>query len=198
MFRWFSRCLPGLSLICFSFLLIFAFTDVNEWLPWLSCSFIERRAYHRYEPGNAPRSAPVRLKLSQQIYIYYTIFVHVDTVLFSSRLCLALLRVRSELKKTLMRRNDLPTPSAPSRIPDRSATSTPVSQYDSDYSDETISTLVEPVSSDEVVHAIILPNYAEDMETLTATLSVLASHDRAATQYEVSEQISIQGERHNC
>lgn len=38
----------------------------------------------------------------------------------------------------------------------------------------------------EVVHAIILPNYCEGMDTLETTLKVLASHPRAATQYEVS------------
>jgi hypothetical protein len=38
---------------------------------------------------------------------------------------------------------------------------------------------------DRVVHAIILPNYMEDLGTLRETLDVLASHRRARSQYEV-------------
>ncbi|KAJ6007424.1 hypothetical protein N7540_011400 [Penicillium herquei] len=39
---------------------------------------------------------------------------------------------------------------------------------------------------DELIHAIILPNYSEDLHTLETTLNVLASHPRARSQYEVS------------
>jgi hypothetical protein len=48
---------------------------------------------------------------------------------------------------------------------------------------------------DEIVHAIILPNYKEDIETLKQTLAVLASHDQASCQYEVSLQRRFPG---NC
>jgi hypothetical protein len=36
-----------------------------------------------------------------------------------------------------------------------------------------------------IVHAIILPNYKEEMETLRETLEVLASHQLARSSYEV-------------
>ena len=39
---------------------------------------------------------------------------------------------------------------------------------------------------DQVVHIIILPNYKEDMGTLTETLAILASHRQAMTQYKVN------------
>jgi hypothetical protein len=38
---------------------------------------------------------------------------------------------------------------------------------------------------DLVLHAIILPNYKEDMDTLKETLEVLASHPQAKSSYEV-------------
>ncbi|KAI3105138.1 CAZyme family GT2 [Penicillium roqueforti] len=41
------------------------------------------------------------------------------------------------------------------------------------------------VNNQEVVHAIILPNYEENFDTLWTTLHVLASHPRAASQYEI-------------
>lgn len=36
-----------------------------------------------------------------------------------------------------------------------------------------------------VVHAILLPNYKEDIDTLRETLEVLASHAQARTSYDV-------------
>ncbi|KAJ5349413.1 hypothetical protein N7541_007140 [Penicillium brevicompactum] len=37
----------------------------------------------------------------------------------------------------------------------------------------------------ELIHAIVLPNYCEDLHTLETTLKVLASHPRARSQYEI-------------
>ena len=39
---------------------------------------------------------------------------------------------------------------------------------------------------ESVVHAIILPSYKEDMDTMRETLSVLASHILAKSSYDVS------------
>lgn len=47
------------------------------------------------------------------------------------------------------------------------------------------------VNNQEVVHAIILPNYEENFDTLWTTLHVLASHPRAASQYEVSSVLVV-------
>lgn len=38
-----------------------------------------------------------------------------------------------------------------------------------------------------ILHAIILPNYKEDMDTLRETLDILASHSQASSSYEVSQ-----------
>lgn len=40
--------------------------------------------------------------------------------------------------------------------------------------------------ADSVVHAIILPSYKEDLDTLKETVSVLASHVLAKSSYDVS------------
>jgi hypothetical protein len=40
-----------------------------------------------------------------------------------------------------------------------------------------------------IIHAIILPNYMEDIATLRETLDVLASHRKARTQYEVGYEL---------
>lgn len=56
--------------------------------------------------------------------------------------------------------------------------------------------LVNEIPEEELVHAIILPNYGEDLHTLETTLKVLANHPRARTQYEVSPRISQKPSEH--
>lgn len=48
-----------------------------------------------------------------------------------------------------------------------------------------------------IVHLIILPNYAEDMDTLFETLDVLASHSLALTQYKVINLIKNNSKKIN-
>jgi len=44
-------------------------------------------------------------------------------------------------------------------------------------------------SIDRVIHAIIIPNYKEEMDTLRETLDVMASHPQARDTYDVSTSI---------
>lgn len=47
---------------------------------------------------------------------------------------------------------------------------------------------------DKVIHAIIIPNYKEDIDGLRETLDVLASHPQARLSYDVS---SLTSEHHH-
>lgn len=42
------------------------------------------------------------------------------------------------------------------------------------------------IATESVIHAIIVPNYKEEMDTLRETLEVLASHPQARETYDVS------------
>ena len=42
-----------------------------------------------------------------------------------------------------------------------------------------------------IVHAIVIPNYKEEMDTLRETLEVLASHPQACDSYDVSSLVFI-------
>jgi hypothetical protein len=42
------------------------------------------------------------------------------------------------------------------------------------------------VEQPQDIHAILIPNYKEDIEVLRETLEVLASHPQARAQYDVS------------
>lgn len=70
------------------------------------------------------------------------------------------------------------------------------SGYETDHSESDIelSTATTETDWDEdrepLVHAIIVPNYKEELDTLRETLDVLGSHPQARTSYEVSFSIS--------
>lgn len=106
------------------------------------------------------------LNVAQQIFLIYTVFVHTNLLAFAVRLSCSLWYTIRQTKQVLNRR-----PSSPFREPVSPTQKIP---------DPTVFEI-----EDEVVHAIILPNYGEDLHTLRTTLNVLASHPRASSQYEV-------------
>jgi hypothetical protein len=188
MWRWFSRCFPGISIILLLLLLVFAFPETANWsssLPW---------------PGRVPTTTtpppadhgsgkmPAPLSLAQKFFIAYTIMVHVNAQTFVMRLSWALTRAVKETRAVLRRRPSTKTFTGPSGTETPpfadSPASTPISTSPPEPTFFDLGQLEEGEDV-EVVHAIILPNYCEDLDTLQTTLNVLASHPRAATQYEV-------------
>jgi hypothetical protein len=186
--RWASRCIPGLSTLCLIVILILAFRESTPARPV--------PARHSQEDVDSPylqqptiSSTPAALRYSQKFFIIYVLLAHTDTFLFTIRLFFSIIIVKSKLRTVLLRRADLPSGfysegvlspidgqelsqrSSPQRSPKLDAKSVSFSL---------------PSDSEEVIHAIIIPNYQEDIETLRLTLDVLASHPRACTQYKVS------------
>lgn len=109
------------------------------------------------------------LSVAQQIFIVYTLLVHTNLLVFALRLSCSLWYTLRQTKQVLSRRyNPISSPFREPASPTQKLPDTTVFEVE-----------------DEVVHAIILPNYGEDLHTLRTTLNVLASHPRASTQYEV-------------
>lgn len=59
--------------------------------------------------------------------------------------------------------------------------------YSSEAGDEPEYLLGSDITAESVVHAIIVPNYKEEMDTLRETLEVLASHPQAREVYDVND-----------
>jgi hypothetical protein len=180
MLQWLSRCIPGLSAIGLVVLLVLALGNDDHY------------ALYSSQDGRSPAQFgpfPQRLRLSQKLLIFYLLLVHIDTVLFSCRLCFSIIVVNQKIRATLLRRHDLPSgfysegilqPADAKEMSSKSSQSSRSSPFDSDQ------LRINEPSTGEVIHAIIIPNYREDIDTLRTTLAVLASHPRARTQYEVS------------
>jgi hypothetical protein len=148
------------------------------------------------------------LTLAQLAFLAYNFVLHAQSLVFCAQLTIALwwmtrgiraVRARATLTADLeakeLRRKfgHHHTPSSSSLS--ASVASGSLSSYTSDSEEEGksmyamqdfIDSLGEVVAPEErVVHAIVVPNYMEDLGTLRETLDVLASHRRARTQYEV-------------
>jgi hypothetical protein len=178
MIRWLSRCIPGLSGIGLVVLLIFALRDAEQ-----------PQFFFLQQDGPSAQSglSSQGLRLTQKLFIFYTLLVHLDTFFFAIRLCFSIIVVNKNLRATLLRRHDLPSGFysegilQPADAQELNSTSL---QFDPNRTRPN-----EPITS-EVIHAIVIPNYQEDIDTLRITLAVLAAHPRARTQYEVSSSVS--------
>ncbi|KAI2695030.1 hypothetical protein CBS147332_9464 [Penicillium roqueforti] len=146
---------------------------------------------HGQLPGeHASDGRPTTLPLTQKIIIGMSLFVHLNAFYFAIRLFFALLKTPRESKKALQRRHSTTPKSVDTEDAFEAELAGNVSlsvlggtqfEAESKYL----------VNNQEVVHAIILPNYKENFDTLWTTLYVLASHPRAASQYEVSSVLVV-------
>ncbi|KAL5049423.1 hypothetical protein BDW71DRAFT_204683 [Aspergillus fruticulosus] len=155
--QWAARCLPGYSTLALLVLLLLSASDAIPG-PW------------RDPAGNKP-DRPT-LNLAQKIFIVYSFFVRLNTLLFTGRLSWALFYSFTQTSKVPKRRaaylpSGTPEPSSPRGDP-------PPTALDKKFTQDSISKVAE-----EVTRAIIIPKYNEDVGTLRETLDVLASHPRA-------------------
>lgn len=187
MLRWLSRCFPGISTLLLLVLLAFAFGDIEtlRHVPF----FHSKGHTEENEPPARYGVAPLKLKFSQKIFIFYFLLTHVDTFFFALRLFFSSMLVTRKIKSTLQKR-DNPLPQSSSELDLFSARENDVQRS------RLRSGIATPKPSDllqgaEVIHSIIIPNYGEEIETLRTTLAVLASHPRAVSQYEVSQKFRM-------
>lgn len=186
MLGWVTRCLPGLSIIVLVVLLLCAFTDLLQYSPFKS--FVPPSTS---EPGQNDDGIWSGLSLAQSIFVVYGVLVHAHMLGFTLRLGWSMFRATVNAKVALERRLwQTPSPSPRSQAEDEMEP--PLSPISMSSADSLIPKIamknvnVNESVEEELVHAIILPNYCEDIHTLETTLKVLASHPRAKSQYEVS------------
>lgn len=188
MWGWLTRCLPGFSIIALALLLICAFSDFLHSALWKGIlpPWVEQPFRTGWLIG---------LNLAQSIFVVYAVVLHLQMFMFTIRLAWSFVRMTSKTKEALDRRplwtpSVSPSPSASdegydSHPPSPVALPSPIPFGEKLYP----ITIAKEIIEDELIHAIILPNYCEDIHTLETTLKVLASHPRAKSQYEVSLQL---------
>lgn len=133
-----------------------------------------------------------------QVFAYYSLFVHTMVFLVPIRACRGLWDVTASLKRAARIQalsefkksdKDRRTSSSSFASSETLTSNSPapfavasdeVSDTEAELSD------IEDLDSPTIIHAIVIPNYKEELDILRETLDVLASHPQAAACYDVS------------
>jgi hypothetical protein len=123
-----------------------------------------------YPTGLTKRTNPI---VAQFIFSTYTIALHILALFFPLRLCRAVWTATSAIQQAQYESGNF------------------ISNKEKD-NDGSSPKLRSTGGEGDIIHAIIIPIYKEELETLEDTLSVLASHPAARAMYDVS------GGQSNC
>ncbi|GKZ67738.1 hypothetical protein AnigIFM50267_002226 [Aspergillus niger] len=169
MLQWSSRCLPGFSFLLLIALLHLAFFDNADW---------NLRKSQRPSPPRKPVHDPNRvLTLVQALFAIYTVVIHLNMFSFTLRLTWSLFWVARRTRQVFQRRIG----SNASKLDTTGDTLLDFSTLQGSANEQ----ILPDSRGIDIIHAIIVPNYREDVDTLRTTLSVLASHPHARFHYEI-------------
>lgn len=189
-FTWCSRRAGGLAML--------ATIGLSYWV--ISTELENRRQTFKYESleslsaprAHDPKSGGGWIKL----FTYYCLLIHFLVFIFPLRSCWAVFSINRNIKKAAHTRalRDIKFGHR------RRGSSTSLSSSETLTSSRDISSTssseagdLDPeayvdgdIAPDRVIHAIVIPNYKEENDTLRETLEVLASHPQARNTYDVS------------
>ena len=120
-----------------------------------------------YPTGLIKRANPV---VAQLIFSAYTITLHIIALLFPLRLCRAVRSATSAIQQAQYQSGNF------------------LSDKEKDNDGGSAKLRSRDGEEEEIIHAIIIPIYKEEVETLEDTLNVLASHPAAKQTYDVSTE----------
>lgn len=189
-FAWCSRRAGGLAML--------ATIALSYWV--ISNQLENRRYTFMYETidnlsaprPRDPKSGGRLLKL----FSYYCLLIHFLVFIFPLRSCWAVFTITRNLKKVARARalrdikfghrrrgSSTSLSSSETLTSSRDISSTSSSEA----GDLELDGLADgDIAPDRVIHAIVIPNYKEENDTLRETLEVLASHPQARSTYDVS------------
>lgn len=201
LFGWCTRRAGGLLMIATIFLSYWVITKEAVSSPY---GYIMQT-----KPTLSTSSASTGAGIWMLVFAYYSLFIHILVFLFPVRACWSIFDITRSLKKTA-RTKSLRDIKLSHR---RRGSSTSLSSAETLTSSRDGSTISSTTSSeagdmeperytdgdaepDNVIHAIVVPNYKEEVDTLRETLEVLASHPQARSSYDV--YLGMEHREHNA
>lgn len=132
------------------------------------------------------------------VFAYYCLLIHVLVAIFPMRSCYAMWEMTRTLRKTAhskalenLKFAHRRRGSSTSLSSSETLTSSHASSTSSDAGDLEAELYTDgDAEPDRVVHAIVIPNYKEELDTLRETLDVLGCHPQARNSYDVSNSQS--------
>ncbi|KAF4975414.1 hypothetical protein FZEAL_7793 [Fusarium zealandicum] len=192
LFTWFTQRVGGLSMI--------ALIALCYWVIYRESSVVQHR-YKYDQPDNQgsyySSTTTTGAGLWTYIFSYYCLIVHALVCIFPLRACWAVWSITQSMKRAAISGSLLELKTLASRRDSHASVSsseTLTSSHDGASSSTTgepgdldaeFYTDGVPRATDNVVHAIIIPSYKEEPDTLKETLEVLASHPQAHYSYDV-------------
>ncbi len=153
--------------------------------------------YQQQDSLSAPNYLAEGAGIWVSIFAYYCLLIHFLVFMFPLRSIWAVWDISSALKKAAQnkslkdfkfahrRRGSSTSLSSSETLTSSkevsSSSSSEAGDSDNEYNADS------DIAPDRVIHAIIIPNYKEEMDTLRETLEVLASHPQARNSYDVSK-----------
>ncbi|KAH7171158.1 glycosyl transferase family group 2-domain-containing protein [Dactylonectria macrodidyma] len=202
LFNWVSRRAGGLSLIVLITLCYWVISQESS---------LQQHRYKYEQPNNQgsyySSTSTTGAGVWTFVFAYYCLFIHVLVCMFPMRACWTVWNLTKTLERSARSNSLLDL----KRLTSRRGSYTSVSSSEtliSSYNDGSSSTASEAgdldtesytdgVPTAAVIHAIIIPNYKEEYDTLKETLEVLSCHQRAQDSYDVylgMEQREIEAE----
>lgn len=192
-FTWCSQRVGGLSLI--------ALLALTYWV--LSHEYTAARRL--VKPDSSDKAPLARFSYGGGIwsyfFAYYSLFIHFLVFIAPIRACMAVWDITASLRKDARlhairdykmhrprRESQSSISSSETLTPGRLSISASSTEPMSDVELSSMSESEEPTAA-SVIHAIIIPNYKEEIDTLRESLEVLACHPHAAMTYDVSNPI---------
>ncbi len=190
---WCVRCIPGLSILALLSLIFCALGDPLQWPWWSSETYSSNGTGHRHTSGGRHPPSDF-LTPSQLFFVGYTVLIHLLALGFPLRLCWAVWHINREIRSAIAQNSSSYRQSGirplTRTVGSPGASLSHIETTRRDSSSRSSSSSGESRSRSDslgmVVHAILLPNYKEDIDTLRETLEVLASHAQARISYDVS------------
>ncbi|EGY21734.1 hypothetical protein VD0002_g6205 [Verticillium dahliae] len=202
LFAWCSRRAGGLAMI--------ALLALSYWVISRASAASHLAYAHNFRhPGPQPAKGPTSFFAKDWptiVFAYYCLFIHFLVFAFPFRSCYAVISMTWNLKKTALNKRLRDFKFAHRRRGSSSSLSsseTLTSYYAcSSITSQPGDPQVEAYSEssdyavDHVIHAIIIPNYKEEVDTLRETLDVLASHPQAVNSYDI--YLGMESREANC
>jgi hypothetical protein len=197
--NWVTRRAGGLAMIATILLSYYVVTREGA-LSGYSYSSLYTLHHSPHTVGTSTSSSGTGAGMLTVVFAYYCLFIHVLVSLFPIRACWSIFDITRSLRKTARsktlrdiklshrRRGSSTSLSSSETLTssrDGSALSSSTSSEAGDLEPEHFADSDAP-SMDNIVHAIIIPNYKEEVDSLRETLDVLASHPQARHSYDVS------------
>ncbi|KAK3986693.1 glycosyl transferase family group 2-domain-containing protein [Cladorrhinum sp. PSN332] len=187
-FEWCSRRAGGLAML--------ATVALSWWV--IEGEYQVHRHGYKYQSNDslsAPHYDPHGNAFWVKTFVYYALAIHILVFCFPLRSCWAVFTITKSLQKSARARtlrelkfsyrrrsSSVSLASSETLTSSRELSSTSSSEAGDVDTDCYIDGDVAP---DRIIHAIVIPNYKEENDTLRETLEVLASHPQARNTYDV-------------